>query len=134
MTKEELSKYYYLSKEIEQIQNKIDEIRTTYIGASKLNGMPHSRNLNSPQESLMLLIEKYQNKLEKKKSDAINELLKIETYLSSIEDIETRMIFNYRYVEKKSWDEIERLMHMGRTTVFRKHQEQLNGGANDIQR
>ena len=49
----------------------------------------------------MMLVEKYQNRLESKKAEAIQEMLRIETYLSSIEDIETRMIFNYRYIEKK---------------------------------
>ena len=125
MTKKELSRYYYLSKEIADIQLKIDEIRSTYIGASKLNGMPHSRTLNSPQETLMLLIEKYQQKLEYKKSEAIKEMLKIETYLLDIKDVDIRKIFNYRYVERKSWEQIAMLMHMSRATVFRKHQEQL---------
>ena len=51
---------------------------------------------------MMMLVEKYQNRLESKKAETIQEMLRIETYLSSIEDIETRMIFNYRYIEKKS--------------------------------
>ena len=59
-----------------------------------------------------MLVEKYQNRLESKKAEAIQEMLRIETYLSSIEDIETRMIFNYRYIEKKSWEQIAMLMHM----------------------
>ena len=73
----------------------------------------------------MMLIEKYQNRLESKKAEAIQEMLRIEKYLSSIEDIETRMIFIYRYIEKKSWEQIAMLMHMGIATVFRKHKEQL---------
>ncbi len=125
MTKEELSRYYYLSKEIEQIQSKIDEIRGTYISSTKLNGMPHARTLSGPQERMMMLVEKYQEQLEQKKSEAIQEMLKIETYLASIEDIETRMIFNYRYIERKDWEQIAILMHMGMSTVFRKHKEQL---------
>lgn len=39
MTKEELSRYYYLSKEKDQIQSKIDEIRNSFIGSPKLNSM-----------------------------------------------------------------------------------------------
>ena len=82
MTKEELSKYYYLSMEIKQIETKIEEINDTYMSASKMNGMPKSHKISNPQEQRMLLIEKYQDKLERKKSEAINEMLKIETYLS----------------------------------------------------
>ena len=38
---------------------------------------------------------------------------------------QTRMIFNYRYIEQKSWEQIATLMHMGIATVFRKHKNQL---------
>ena len=125
MTKNELSKYYYLSKEIEQIQSKIDEVQSTYISSSQMDGMPHERKQSSPQERMIILIEKYKEKLEQKKSEAVQEMLKIETYLAGIEDIETRMIFNYRYIERKSWEQIAQIMHMGIATVFRKHREQL---------
>lgn len=125
MTKQELSRYYYLSLEIKQIESKIEEINHTYMSASKINGMPQSHKIPNPQEQRMLLIEKYQEKLERKKATAIQEMLKIETYLLDIEDIETRMIFNYRYIEQKSWEQIAMLMHMGIATVFRKHREQL---------
>ena len=125
MTKRELSRYYYLSKEIERIQAKLDEVKETYLSSAKLNGMPHAKSISSPQEKILMLTEKYQRQLEYKKIEAIQEMLKIETYLSSIEDLETRMIFNYRYIEKKSWEQIAQLMHMGIATVFRKHSEQL---------
>ena len=125
MTKEELSKYYYLSLEIKQIEAKISEINDTYMSASKINGMPKSHKISNPQEERILLVEKYQEKLERKKAKAIQEMLKIETYLLDIEDIETRMIFNYRYIEQKSWEQIAMLMHMGIATVFRKHKQQV---------
>lgn len=125
MTKEELSKYYYLSLEIKQIEAKISEINDTYMSASKINGMPKSHKISNPQEERILLVEKYHEKLERKKAKAIQEMLKIETYLLDIEDIETRMIFNYRYIEQKSWEQIAMLMHMGIATVFRKDREQL---------
>ena len=128
MTKEELSRYYYLSKEIEQIQSKIKEIKETYIGSSRINGMPHARSLSGPQERMLMLVEKYQEQLVEKKSEAIKEMLRIETYISSIKDVETRMIFNYRYIERKDWEQIAWLMHMGIATVFRKHKEQLKNG------
>lgn len=66
MTKEELSKYYYLSLEIKQIEAKISEINDTYMSASKINGMPKSHKISNPQEERMLLVEKYQEKLERK--------------------------------------------------------------------
>ena len=34
-------------------------------------------------------------------------------------------VYDYRYIEKKDWEQIAWLMHMGIATVFRKHREQL---------
>lgn len=125
MTKEELSKYYYLSIEIKQLEEKIKEVSEQYLSPNELNGMPKGNNISNPQERRIILLEKYKARLEKKKIEAIKEMMKIETYLTGIDDIETRMIFNYRYIEKKSWEQIAKLMYMGIATVFRKHREQL---------
>lgn len=45
MTKKELSKYYYLSLEIKDLEDRIESINETTIGSSKITGMPivHSK-------------------------------------------------------------------------------------------
>ena len=131
MTKEELSKYYYLSLEIKQLEEKIKEISEQYLSSNEITGMPKGNNISNPQERRIMLLEKYKERLEKKKIESINEMMKIETYLMSIDDIETRMIFNYRYIEKKSWEQIAKLMYMGIATVFRKHRDQLRHSSED---
>ena len=52
-------------------------------------------------------------------------MMNIENYLATIEDIETKLIFNKRYIELKEWSVIAREMHMSERTVFRKHSKQL---------
>ena len=64
MTKEELSKYYYLKQEIKQIEDKIEEIDSTFMRASLINCEKFERKLSNPQEKRMILIEKYEQKLE----------------------------------------------------------------------
>ena len=64
MTKEELSKYYYLKQEIKQIEDKIKEIDSTFMRASLINCEKFERKLSNPQEKRMILIEKYEQKLE----------------------------------------------------------------------
>ena len=126
MTKEELSKYYYLKKEIKQIEERIKEIDDTFLSANRINGMRYEKRLSNPQEQRMILIEKYDKRLEEKKDEALKELMKIEDFIDSINDPEIRMIFRYRYIELMEWNKIVMLVHMSERTVYRKHREILN--------
>lgn len=126
MTKEELSSYYYLKKEIKQIEERIKEIDDTFLSANRINGMRYEKRLSNPQEQRMILIEKYDKRLEEKKDEALKELMKIEDFIDSINEPEIRMIFRYRYIELMEWNKIAMLVHMSERTVFRKHREILN--------
>ncbi len=125
MTKEELSKYYYLKQEIKQIEDKIKEIDSTFMRASLINCKKFERKLSNPQEKRMILIEKYEQKLEIAINKSIEELIKIEEFINSIEDPENRMIFRYRYIELKSWNEISSLIHISRSAIFERHNKIL---------
>lgn len=125
MTKEELSKYYYLKHEIKQIEDKIKEIDSTFMRASLINCEKFERKLSNPQEKRMILIEKYEQKLEIAINKSIEELIKIEEFINSIEDPENRMIFRYRYIELKSWNEISSLIHISRSAIFERHNKIL---------
>ena len=74
MNKKQLSKYYYLSMEIKDIQTKLEEIRNQSIGVAKMTGMPFSSKIGNPTEQQTMLIIKYTQKLEKKQSKALAEL------------------------------------------------------------
>lgn len=125
MTKEELSKYYYLKQEIKQIEDKIEEIDSTFMRASLINCEKFERKLSNSQEKRMILIEKYEQKLEIAINKSIEELIKIEEFINSIEDPENRMIFRYRYIELKSWNEISSLIHISRSAIFERHNKIL---------
>jgi hypothetical protein len=73
------------------------------------------------------LIEKYNIKLEKKRIEAIEELLKIEEFISGIKDIETRLIFTKRYIQFKKWEVIAIEMSMCERGVFQRHSDYLKG-------
>jgi len=125
MTKEELSRYYYLKKEIIQIEEKIKEIDNTFLSANRINGMRYEKRLSNPQETRMILVEKYIKRLEEKQEEALRELLRIEKFLDSISDPEDRLIFRYRYIDLKEWANIAMLMHMSERTIYRKHRDIL---------
>lgn len=130
MTKEELSRYYYLQKEIKQIEDKIKEIDSTYMRASLINCEKFERTLSNPQEKRMILIEKYEKRLEEAKNSALVELIKIEDYIKKIENPEIRMIFRYRYIDFKEWDSIENLLHICKRQLYRIHNKQLKMSLN----
>lgn len=128
MNKKELSKYYYLTLEIKDIENKLYELRNQSSGVARMTGMPFSSQVGNPTEKQVMLIEKYTEKLEKKKIKAMEEIIKIESYISEITDVETRLIFNKRYIELKKWEKIAVEMFMSERTIFRKHKDQLKKG------
>ena len=61
----------------------------------------------------------------------MEELIKIEDYISSIEDIELRQIFDKRYVQLKSWEVIANEIHMSERNVFRKVSKYLKENKDD---
>ena len=115
-----------LLKKRNKANRRIKEIDDTFLSANRINGMRYEKRLSNPQEQRMILIEKYDKRLEEKKDEALKELMKIEDFIDSINDPEIRMIFRYRYIELMEWNKIAMLVHMSERTVFRKHREILN--------
>ena len=89
MTKKELSKYYYLSLEIKDLEDRIESINETTIGSSKITGMPIVHSNESPIERKVELLIRLKDKLEKRKIQALEEMEKIEKYITTINNIET---------------------------------------------
>ena len=131
MNKKELSKYYHLKNEIKDLQEKIKELDLTLISSPLLTGMPHSNKVSNPTEQRNILILTLKRKLEIREAKAMEELIKIEDYISSIEDIELRQIFDKRYVQLKSWEVIANEIHMSERNVFRKVSKYLKENKDD---
>lgn len=125
MNKKELSKYYHLSMEINELESQIKELMNGLVGSPALTGMPHGSGVGNPVEQKAMLIINLKNKLEKRRSRSLKELTKIELYIANIEKAEVRLIFTKRYIQFKSWEEIAREMCMSESSVFRRHKEQL---------
>ena len=131
MNKKELSKYYHLTNEIKDLQEKIKELDLTLISSPLLTGMPHSNKVSNPTEQRNILILTLKRKLEIREAKAMEKLIKIEDYISSIEDIELRQIFDKRYVQLKSWEVIANEIHMSERNVFRKVSKYLKENKDD---
>lgn len=112
MTKKELLQYRYLLIEIKELENKIKnyegKIVTDKVQSSqrefpytqyelKIQGVEDSLYIKKLREKLFCRIEK----CKKLKVD-------IENFINNIEDSRTRLVFQLRYVEGKSWAYISR--------------------------
>lgn len=125
MNKKELSKYYHLSVEINELEEQIKELMNSLVGSPELTGMPHGSGVGNPVEQKAMLIINLKNKLEKRRDRSLKELTKIELYIANIEKAEVRLIFTKRYIQFKRWEDIAKEMCMSESNVFKKHQEQL---------
>lgn len=107
MTKKELLQYRYLLIEIKELENKIKnyegKIVTDKVQSSqrefpytqyelKIQGVEDSLYIKKLREKLFFRIEK----CKKLKVD-------IENFINNIEDSRTRLVFQLRYVEGRSW-------------------------------
>lgn len=113
-----LNKLYYIKKEIEVLTDEIKNIPE--ISGIDMSGMPHSNNIGDPVYSLILKKDKLIERLNQKIEQYLNELIRIESIIDGIEDIEVRIIARMRFVQNKKWAEIGEEVHADRTACYRK--------------
>lgn len=124
MNEKELSKYYWLKQEIENLDMRIKEfdVGISSVNLDKLN-VDGTAQYKSIQEKRMELIEKFMNK----RLEAIEEYLKIESYIDSVNDSEIRVLLRYRYLDLLNWEQIGKKVFMDRTSVSKKIRKYLKG-------
>lgn len=124
MSEKELSKYYWLKQEIENLDMRIKEfdVGISSVNLDKLN-VDGTAQYKSIQEKRMELIEKFMNK----RLEAIEEYLKIESYIDSVNDSEIRVLLRYRYLDLLNWEQIGKKVFMDRTSVSKKIRKYLKG-------
>ncbi len=113
MTEKELSKYYWLKKEVKYLENQLEEFGDGVAATSFEEKIGSSGLSISIQEKRQLIIEKLINA----RLSALEEYIKIETYINKVEDNDIRTIMIMRFQELKNWDEIGIELNKDRTTV-----------------
>lgn len=114
MDKETLENYRYLKKEIRQLERRINRLHTP------LSDRVTASNTEFPYQPIHVRIEGVDIKkqaleeiLRKRLAACLDETIRIEDFISSIEDSRTRMIFQRRYVDGWSWQKISISMGSG---------------------
>jgi len=114
----ELSRYYFVTREIEQIENRIKEL--TQISASVMSGMPHSPSVQNQIERYVEEKIKLENLMIEKYSELMEENIRIEEYLKTVKDSEIRMIIRECFIKCRSWDDIAYLMKCSKKVPYMK--------------
>ena len=117
MSEKELSKYFYLKKEVEDLENRIKEfgngVRSMQIKDVQVSSSHKNKSI---QETKVELV----GRLTEKRISALEQYLEIERYIEDVDDAEIRNIMRYRYLDLMKWEEIGEKMFQDRTSVAKK--------------
>ena len=121
MTVEEINNIYYINKEIEQIQKELYDLKTkNFYKSNILTGMPKGNSEHDIFSDYAEDIKTLEDMLHYNLKKLQMERKKMEEFLSSIEDVELRLIVRLRAVNNMKWEEIGAELGMERTTVSKK--------------
>lgn len=125
MNEKELSKYYYLKKEVEDLEERIAEfgngIKSTQF---KEVSVSSSHKNKSIQETKVELVAR----LTEKRISALEQYLEIERYIEEVDDAEIRNIMRYRFLDLMNWGDIAEKVFQDRTTISKKMRRYLKEG------
>ena len=107
MTKKELSQLYYLNREIEHLQVRINELETVATScSSQITGMPHGSGINDKVGEYAAEIADLKGLLDLNIKKCFYELNRVNRYISGIDDSEMRMILSLRYINALRWEQV----------------------------
>lgn len=113
MTIKELSQLYYLNREIEDCQKKLEELESQRgVSAVVIDDMPHGKGpAKSRVEQLAAEIVDLQAIIHAKQIECLHERNRLERYIAEIPDSLTRQIFEYRFANCLPWHQVA--LHIG---------------------
>lgn len=122
MIREELNELYWLNKEIEDLQNRLQELEKTYgMGSSKTGDGIHSNEISNPVEKVAIKKIQLKNRIAETMLIILEEKEKIERFVETIPDSQIRTIIRLRNIDLMSWEAIGKFMGLDRKTVSKKY-------------
>ena len=107
MTKKELSQLYYLNREIEELQRRIEELEcATTSTSTPITGMPSVHSVRDKLGDYVAEIVDLKGLLDLNMKKCFYELNRLNRYIQSIADSEMRMILSLRYINGLGWEQV----------------------------
>lgn len=117
MTLRELSIYYKLHERLERNRQMLSSLYATAgLGAQEITGMPHASGVSDQVSSLLIEIEDLKERISHLESECAQEKKILESYIATIEDDQTRMVFRLRFVHCMTWPQVAKAIG-GRNTA-----------------
>lgn len=107
LTKKELSQLYYLNREIEELQRRIEELECAVTSTtSPITGMPSIHTVRDKIGEYAAEIADLRGILDLNIKKCFYELNRLNRYIQGVDDSEIRMILSLRYINGLSWQQI----------------------------
>ena len=107
MTLQELSKYYKLHERLERNREMLTSLYAAAgPGAQVITGMPHAPGVSDKVGDLAAELWDLQSKIDFLEQRCAEEKKKLEKYIGTIRDDQTRMIFRLRFIHCMSWQQV----------------------------
>ena len=104
MTAKELSRLYYLNREIEMLEEKLKKLEARATGSSaNMSGFHSTGGASDRIGDSCVMIEILKNKIQSRKIAAQNEVNKLYRYIDTIQDSYIRQIIELRFVSCLPW-------------------------------
>ena len=111
--KDYLLRYKWGVKALEQIDREITQLRLRALpGGISYDGMPHGSGGNGADlANYAAEFDKYEEKFRNQRRKILRMLDEILFAIECVEDVRSRVLLRYLYVELRSWDDIADLMN-----------------------
>lgn len=108
MTLKGLSQLYYLNREIERDQERLEKLRASASapGAPNYDDMPKSPSFENRLERYIAEIVDLEAIIQAKITQCLHERARLERYIAEIPDSLTRQIFQLRFINGLTWVQI----------------------------
>lgn len=107
MTLNELSQLFYLNREIEVKQSRIELLKENATNtAVKYSDMPHGSGSSDKIGDNATEIAYLESVIELKKKECVLEEIRLTRYINTIPDSLTRLIFSLRFINGLPWEQV----------------------------
>ncbi len=107
MNKKDLSQLYWLNREIEEQQRRLEELESIATSCTaNITGMPKGNGVSDKVASCVAEIIDLKGLIDLNIKKCFYELNRLNRYIESVEDSQMRMILSLRYVNGLTWQQI----------------------------
>ena len=107
MTKHDLSQLYHLTKEIDEVKQRILDLESLCTsGVSHISGMPSRAGMDDKVARYAVEIADLKVQLEIMLVERLHALSILTQYINSVQDSQIRLILSLRYIQRYTWTQV----------------------------